>query len=546
MADLQRSSAKHRHRATPVAARRRALAHAFWALVAVVVVLATGSGWWMAHGMLGGITVSQALSSEDPKSSGDAMNILLIGLDSRKDQDGNDLPWALLKHLHAGDSDDGGYNTNTLILAHVSADDRVTAFSIPRDDWVKFNGVPGYNHIKIKEAYGLTKQYVEQKLIDKGVSDQKELETKGREAGRAATLKAVRNLTGVPIDYFAEVNLAGFYDLTQSLGGVDVCLKHAVYDSYSGADFPAGRQTLDAEQALAFVRQRHGLENGDLDRTHRQQAFLSSVMRQLQDSGTFTNLGRLKSLMAVARKDVVLSSGWDEDQFRRMGALAGGSIEYRTLPVVRYDNINGQDVNIVDPAAIKAEVTAAFGDSSAATTLATSDVPSPSTVVDVINASNTSGLASQVARALKKDGYTTGAIRDRVRGEPTATTIEYAPGAETDARSVATLLGIDAPDKPNRTLQFGHVEVIVDDNYSAPSQDESTSTSRRRTLGLKPFRRLRLPAIKHGHHRADPRSGCTDRRRRRALRQLSSAASFRSKNASTALSKASFASIIVQ
>jgi LCP family protein required for cell wall assembly len=480
--DLQRSNAKHRHRATPVAARRRVVVHAFWTLVAVFTVLATGSAWWTAHGMLGGITVSQALSAEDPKSSGDAINILLIGLDSRKDQDGNDLPWALLKHLHAGDSDDGGYNTNTLILAHVSADDRVTAFSIPRDDWVPFSGVPGYNHIKIKEAYGLTKQYVEQKLIDKGVSDQKELETRSREAGRAATLKAVRNLTGVPIDYFAEVNLAGFYDLAKSLGGIDVCLKHAVYDSYSGADFPAGRQTLDAEQALAFVRQRHGLENGDLDRTHRQQAFLSSVMRQLQDSGTFTNIGKLKSLMTVARKDVVLSSGWDEDQFRRMGALAGSGIQYRTLPVVRYDNINDQDVNIIDPAAIKAEVAAAFGESSAATTTTTSALPSPSTVVDVVNASSVSGRASQVARTLKKDGYTTGAIRDRVRGEPTATTIEYAPGAETDARSVASLLGIDAPDKPNRTLEFGHVEVIVDDNYSAPSQDESPSASQDESL----------------------------------------------------------------
>ncbi len=435
----------------------------------------------MAHGMMGGITVSSALGSDDPKSSGGAMNILLIGLDSRKDQNGNDLPWAVLKHLHAGDSDDGGYNTNTLILAHVSADDRVTAFSIPRDDWVSFTGVPGYNHIKIKEAYGLTKQYVEQKLIDQGVSDQKELETRGREAGRAATLRAVRNLTGVPIDYFAEVNLAGFYDLTQSLGGVEVCLKHAVYDSYSGADFPAGRQTLDAEQALAFVRQRHGLENGDLDRTHRQQAFLSSVMRQLQDSGTFTDLSKLKSLMAVARKDVVLSSGWDENQFRRMGALAGGAIEYRTLPVVRYDTINGQDVNIVDPAAIKKEVAAAFGDSSeATTTTTTSAMPNPSTVVDVINAGSIGGLASEVSHTLKKDGYTTGAVRDRVRGEPTTTTIEYAPGADADARNVATLLGIDAPQRPNSKLQFGHVEVVVDDNYSVQSQDdqdEYTTTS---------------------------------------------------------------------
>jgi LCP family protein required for cell wall assembly len=474
---LQQSSPKHRHRATTPKKRRRTLAHVTGAFAAIAALVTTASGYWMAHGMLSGITVSQALSPEDPKSDGNGINILLIGLDSRKDQDGGDLPWSLLKHLHAGDSDDGGYNTNTLILAHIAPDDKVSAFSIPRDDWVAWNGVPGYNHIKIKEAYGLTKQYVEQKMIDKGVSDQKQLETKGREAARAATLKAVRKLTGAPIDYFAEVNLAGFYDLASSLGGVDVCLKHAVYDDYSGADFPAGRQRLDAAQALAFVRQRHGLQNGDLDRTHRQQAFLSSVMHQLQDAGTFTNIGKLKALMAVARKDVVLSSGWDEDMFRKVGALAGGSIEFRTLPVVRYDNIDGQDVNIVDPAAIKAEVAAAFGTSSPSTTSTTLDAPSPSTVVDVVNASSVGGLASKVARTLRHDGYTTGSVRDRVRGEPTSTTIEYGPGAESDAREVANLLGVDSPGKPNRALQFGHVEVVVDDNFSVPAQDESLSDS---------------------------------------------------------------------
>lgn len=362
-------------------------------------------GSHMAHGALTGITISQALTAEDPRSTGNNMNILLIGLDSRKDQEGNDLPWSILKHLHAGDSDQGGYNTNTLILVHVSADGKVVAFSIPRDDWVPFTGVPGYNHIKIKEAYGLTKQYVAQELIDQGVTSQRELETRGREAGRAATLRAVRALTGVPIDYFAEVNLAGFYDLAQALGGVEVCLNHAVDDSYSGADFPAGRQRLDAAQALAFVRQRHGLDNGDLDRTHRQQAFLSSVMRDLQDSGTFTNLDRLDSLMAVARKDLVLSGGWDEDLIRRMGELAGADIEFRTLPVVRYDNIDGQDVNIVDPAAIKAEVAAAIGTTSTAATATTTPAkPSPSTVVDVVNAGSISGLASQVSNALRKRG----------------------------------------------------------------------------------------------------------------------------------------------
>ncbi|BBZ50836.1 hypothetical protein MHEI_25530 [Mycobacterium heidelbergense] len=445
------------------------------ALVSLAAVLMTGGGYYVAHGALGGITVSQALSPEDPRSSGDNMNILLIGLDSRKDQDGNDLPWSILKHLHAGDSDDGGYNTNTLILVHVGADEKVVAFSIPRDDWVPFNGVPGYNHIKIKEAYGLTKQYVAQKLANQGASSQKELETKGREAGRAATLRAVRSLTGVPIDYFAEINLAGFYDLAQTLGGVEVCLNHPVYDSYSGADFPAGRQRLDASQALSFVRQRHELDNGDLDRTHRQQAFISSVMQELQASGTFTNLDKLKSLMAVARKDVVLSSGWDEDLIQRLGALAGGNVEFRTLPVVRYDNIDGQDVNIIDPAAIKAEVAAAIGAPPPTTTPATTAAkPSPSTVVDVVNAGSMSGLATEVSRALKKRGYTAGQVRDRDSGEPTATTVQYGVGAETDAHNVASLLGLDAPSQPDPSISPGHIRVTVDTNFSMPAPDETT------------------------------------------------------------------------
>src|ERR1700721_80888 len=179
---MARSGGAHRrHRAVRRSSPlRRGVTRAFMTLVSTAAVLMTGAGYYVAHGALGGITVSQALSPDDPRSSGDNMNILLIGLDSRKDQDGNDLPNSILKQLHAGDSDDGGYNTNTLILVHVGADDKVVAFSIPRDDWVAWNGVPGYNHIKIKEAYGLTKQYVAQKLANQGAS-QKELETKGRE-----------------------------------------------------------------------------------------------------------------------------------------------------------------------------------------------------------------------------------------------------------------------------------------------------------------------------------------------------------------------------
>lgn len=457
-----------RHRA-PVEAGRsaRAWARAGIALASVAVVTITGVGWWSVHRAIDGITVSRALDAlggDAPRSGKGAMNVLLMGLDSRKDQNGNDLPQDVLDKLHAGDSDAGGYNTNTLILVHIAADDQVRAFSIPRDDYVTVDGiVPGYTHIKIKEAYGLTKADTEQKLVDEGVGDQETLEKQGREAGRAATLKVVQSLTGVPIDYFAEINLAGFYDLAESLGGVQVCLNSAVSDDYSGADFRAGTQTLDAQQAVEFVRQRHGLDNGDLDRTRRQQAFLVSVMRQLQDSGSLSDFSKLKSLIAVADKDVVVSTGWGENQFRRIAALAGRSVEFQTLPVLRYDNVNGQDVNIIDAAAIKTQVTSAFEGG-------TPDITSgPATAVDVINAGGTPGLAATVSEALHARGYGAGEVRNATSDEPTSTAVDVGAGAETLGRELATLLGVDAEPQADAAVPAGHVRIVLGAGYVPPA-----------------------------------------------------------------------------
>ena len=443
------------------------------ALASVLALALTGVSWWAVHQALGGFTVSQALGLDFPRSSGGAVNILLMGLDSRKDQDGNDLPPEILDKLHAGDSESGGYNTNALILVHISADNRVVAFSIPRDDYIPVDGIPGYRHVKIKEAYGLKKADAEQKLVDNGVGDQHQLETQGREAGRAATLAAVRNLTGVPIDYFAEISLVGFYDLAASLGGVEVCLNQPVSDDYSGADFPAGRQTLNAEQALAFVRQRHGLDNGDLDRTHRQQAFLVSVMRKLKDGGSFTDVSKLDSLIAVARKDIVLSSGWSDEQFRRVGEIAGGSVKYRTLPVLRYDTVDGQDVNIVDPDAIRAQVTAAFDSGATSTTTTTK----PSSTVDVINGGSTEGVAATIATELSHRGYTDGQVRNAFTGEPHDTGIDYGSGAATDAQTLANLVGINSSPRLDATQEPAHIRVILGADYTLPPSFGQSDTA---------------------------------------------------------------------
>nr|WP_229705147.1 LCP family protein [Williamsia phyllosphaerae] len=342
--------------------RARALGRTAVALAACGVLTVTGLAWSGAQTVQNAFHTSDALAGA-PRSTGTAENILLIGLDSRKDRNGNDLPPDVLTQLHAGDGQEGGYNTNTLILIHVPADGKnITAFSIPRDDYVPVVGIDGYDHAKIKEAYGLKKAQTEQHLIDAGVTDQATLESRSRDAGRAETLQTVRALTGVPIDRFAEVSLVGFYDITKALGGVQVCLNHPVSDNYSGAHFAAGVHTLDAAQALAFVRQRHGLDNGDLDRTHRQQAFLLSVTHMLSSSGVFGDLNKLDALVSVAQQDVTLSSGWNiVDYAHRIGDISGQHTRFTTLPVVRYDTIDGQDVNIIDPTAIETEVQTAFG-----------------------------------------------------------------------------------------------------------------------------------------------------------------------------------------
>ncbi|GGN91404.1 LCP family protein [Nocardia rhizosphaerihabitans] len=332
--------------------------------LSAVVVAVTAYGWSTAGTFDAGFLRSQAIEEDAPHSLGGDLNVLLIGLDTRRDHNGNELPRELLDQLHAGDGDEGGYNANTLILVHIpAAMNKIVAVSIPRDNYVPVSGIPGYTHAKIKEAYGLKKAAVQDQLIARGVTDQRRLEQAGREAGRASIVRTVRELTGVPIDRFAEVTLAGFYDLAAALGGVEVCLNHPVRDlEFSGADFPAGRQHLDPAQALAFVRQRHGLENGDLDRTHRQQAFLTSVARQLRRAGTLTDPGKLGQLMDVAHRNIVLSDGWNMTEFvRTLGTAENPQVEFRTLPVLRYDVVNGQDVNIVDRQAIRREIAAAFG-----------------------------------------------------------------------------------------------------------------------------------------------------------------------------------------
>ncbi|HEY2518960.1 MAG TPA: LCP family protein [Streptosporangiaceae bacterium] len=430
-----------------------------------LVLVASGFSYFVVRDV-SSIGASHAISGGP---SIGAQNILLMGLESRRDWNGNVLPASILKALHAGsvqgvENGIGGNDTNTLILIHIPAGGKkAIGFSIPRDDWVTFSGTVGpQQHGKIDQAYGVSMFYKQQQLRQQQPNiSQNQLAFGGNEAGRKAAVDTVEQLTGVHIDHFAEVNLDGFYELARVLGGVEVCLNHPVADGYSGAHFRAGYQHVNAAQALAFVRQRHGLTNGDLDRTHRQQAFLDSVMAQLRSQGVLGDLTKLQALLSVAKKYAITDSGWNLLQFSsQMSSLTGGNLVFHTLPIEGYATIDGQSANQIDPAAIRTIVRSAFYPKPAAAKTKPARAPAPGTapartVVDVLNGGQTGGLAGQVSSAVVQAGYQAGLIENTT---PQATTqVRYGPGEAANASQLAGAFGVSAT--ASTAIEAGHVEI---------------------------------------------------------------------------------------
>jgi LCP family protein required for cell wall assembly len=447
-------------------------------VLAAVVLVASGFGYVIVRDV-SGIGGSHAIVSGP--STG-PQNILLMGLESRRDWNGNVLPESILRKLHAGSRRGvayegvGGNTTNTLILIHLFAGGKkAVGFSIPRDDWVTFADTVGPQQVgKIDQAYGLSLYYEEGVLRQKYPNMTNDrLAFLGNEAGRAAAVATVEKLTGVHIDHFAEVNLAGFYELARVFGGVEVCLKHAVHDSYSGANFRAGRQHLNAAQALAFVRQRHGLPNGDLDRTHRQQAFIDSVMHQLRTEGILSDLSKLGALLSVAKRYVITDAGWNLLDFATQArGLTSGNFVFHTLPIGGYAVIGGQDANIVYPRYIKSIVKAAFARPSQhgkvhrrnKTGAGATRAIKPATV-DVYNGGNTTGLAGRVSAALVSAGYQAGKVGNTA--SRTTTAVLYGAHASSSAALIARDFGVTAA--ASSSIAAGHVQILLGASAVVPA-----------------------------------------------------------------------------
>src|ERR1700704_6509137 len=374
-------------------------------VAALAVVVGTGGVWAKIRSFESGINHFSSSALGQGGEDG-AIDILLVGLDSRTDAHGNPLSAEELATLRAGDN--VSTNTDTIILVRIPNNGKsATAISIPRDSYVM---AAGLGKTKINGVYGQTREAKRVNLVKAGDSAQ-DAATQGTEAGREALIKTVADLTGVTVDHYAEIGLLGFALITDALGGVNVCLKDAVYEPLSGADFPAGWQKLDGPQALSFVRQRHDLPRGDLDRVTRQQAVMAALAHQVISGKTLSSPATLNRLQDAVQRSVVLSDGWDIMDFaEQLQKLAAGNVAFATIPILEeagWSDDGMQSVVRVDSSQVKEWVASLLHEQDQGKTEQLAYAPSK-TSVDVVNDSDINGLAAAVSQVLTDKGFATG------------------------------------------------------------------------------------------------------------------------------------------
>jgi LCP family protein required for cell wall assembly len=348
---------------------------------------------------------------------GKDQNVLLVGDDHRPDG----ASAAELAQLSTG-YDDGGTNTDTMIVLHIPADgSRASMISFPRDSWVS---IPGHGMNKLNAAFEYGSQ-----------------NGGGDTGGARLLISVIQNMTGLTIDHFVRVSLLGFYDIAKVLGPIKVCLNQAAKDSYSGTNLPKGVSMLDAKQALSFVRQRHNLPRGDLDREVRQQYFLSAAFRQVQSAGTLLNPFKLNSLLSAVSSSLETDlQGTGLLTFaEQFSNLSAGNLSSTTIPITGTPTItyNGSDVSIVavDTAAMPGFIARVIGPSTAYTK-AKAAAPGP---VNVINATGKNGTGTTTTAALTALGFQ--ATTDQSdHATSTITYIQYPAGMEAQAKALAAAI----------------------------------------------------------------------------------------------------------
>ena len=279
-------------------------------LVTLLVVVSVGTYFWADSKLHRDVDLSKVI---DRPEAGEGTNYLIVGSDSRAGMSAEDK-----KKLHTGSA--AGKRTDSMMILHTGSNGS-TLVSLPRDSDVE---IPTFKGSDSGKTYQGTGRHVK-------------LNAAYAEDGPELLVRTVEFNTGLRIDHYTEIGFGGFAKIVDAVGGVEMNLDKGFKDKYSGADFKAGKQTLNGEQALAFVRTRHAFAASDLERTKNQQKFLAALAHQVATPSTVLNPFKLYPTMGAGLDSLVVDkdmSLWDlADMFWAMKGVTGGEGKSMNMPI---------------------------------------------------------------------------------------------------------------------------------------------------------------------------------------------------------------------
>lgn len=210
------------------------------------------------------------------------VNMLLVGTDECEPS------FAQLFGDRCTGADSEGSLNDVNMLVHISdAPRRVTVISFPRDLMVP---IPSCTDKDGNETSAMSKQQINSSFSYGGLS---------------CVVQTISELSGLEIPFAAKVSFGGVINITDAIGGVDVCIANGIKDRYTGIDWPAGMRTVQGLDALQFLRTRHGVgDGGDLGRISNQQQYMSRLANKLKSQDVLSNPATLYKLASTALRNV--------------------------------------------------------------------------------------------------------------------------------------------------------------------------------------------------------------------------------------------------
>lgn len=308
------------HGRLPVTTAAGSLGKGLVVALSVVLVSVLAVGGIALAGLLGNLDVLPDPGGEKPPVAFDEIeggfNVLLVGSDDRTGQGAA---------FGEGDADASGVLNDVNMLLHVSADrTHASVVSIPRDTMVDQPACTNDQGVQMEERSEVPMN----SILGEG--------------GMGCVVETVEAMSGLDIPYAAMVKFLGVIEMSNAVGGVDVCVANEISDDYVGLYLQPGNYSLKGEDALKFLRTRHGVGGSDLQRIANQQVFLSSLIREVKSAGTLTDPTKLYGLGQAATRNMTMTKSLAEiptlmGMASALNQVDLSKISFVQLPTADYD-----------------------------------------------------------------------------------------------------------------------------------------------------------------------------------------------------------------